>query len=157
MVLGSSTLSCVDTDNTLCCSPYFYPLLNTMSNHVIFETLKCSALDTQGALHARNQLWMDAMDGRFTSLSPVYCASLLLSREEQGVCLWRKCCVGVGSIPVFGNTLSILCCCNAVVSFTERMKACVHFQERETAVFIFDTVLFIHSDVHLAGSSYVII
>lgn len=89
-------------------------------NHLKFRTLESSALDTQDALRATNQrdkqLWLDAWHSSFPR---AFCASLPLSREEQGgsVCDGKRC-VGVGSILVLGNALSILCSCNAVVSYS---------------------------------------
>lgn len=55
---GSSTLSCVDTDNTLCCSPYCYPLLNAVIDLVIFapDPGAFDSGDTQGASHARKHM-----------------------------------------------------------------------------------------------------
>lgn len=146
----------------LCSSPYCCPLLNAVSSLVMFakNSRVFSSGDTRGTSHAREQrnkqlrLRMDALPSSLLCIEwkrppPVGGRSLW-------VCLWRERCVGVGSIPDFCTVLSILYCCNAVVSYTGDDDGLCSFTRMLNSILYIGLSphTLVYCSVYLAGGSF---
>lgn len=100
---------------TLCCSPYRYPLLNTVSNLVMLarDPGEFSPGDTQGASHARNQrnkqlqLWMDASP---SSLPCIQWNPPRVAGRNRGLSVKEALCAS-WKHPWFLVMCLAFCCC----------------------------------------------